>query len=104
MNTFSIIHKLQARTEESQQLMTEKEQLAKKKEQLMTEKKQLQQEIHTANTRADEQVQQLRQQVSDIILTVSNGYSCVIVLIPPAVTEGGATPLGGEEGGGGDDQ
>ena len=58
----------------SQQLMTEKEQLAKEKDQwmaekgqLMTEKKQLQQELQIANTRADEQVQQLRQQVSDII-------------------------------------
>ena len=55
------------------------------KAQLMTEKAQLQQELQTANTRADEQVQQLRQQVSDIILTLSNGYSCVIVLIPSAV-------------------
>ena len=59
------------------------------KKQLMTEKAQLQQELYVANTRQDqsqEQVQQLQQRVSDIILTLSNGYSCVIVLIPSAVS------------------
>ena len=55
----------------------------------MIEKAQLQQELQAANTRRDEsqeQVQHLQQRVSDIILTLSNGYSCVIVLIPSAVS------------------
>ena len=98
-------------TAEKDQWMAEKDQWMAEKEQLMTEKNQLQQELQTANSRADEQVQQLHQQVSDIKLTLSNGCSCVIVLIPSAVShddqcrgEGGATPLGGEERGGGGDQ
>ena len=58
-------------------------------QQATREKEQLQQELQAANARRDEsqeQVQQLQQRVSDIILTLSNGYSCVIVLIPSAVS------------------
>ena len=57
--------------------------------QLMIEKAQLQQELQVANTRRDEsqeQVLQLQERVSDIILILSNGYSCVIFLIPLAVS------------------
>ena len=87
---FVIIHELlQARTEVSQQLMTEKQQLVAEKEQwtaekqqLMTEKEHLQQELQIANATADEQVQQLRHQVSDIIVTIFNGNSCVICSYP----------------------
>ena len=59
------------------------------KQQATNEKEQLQQELQAANTRQDEsqeQVQQLQQRVSDIILSLSNGYSCVIVLIATAVS------------------
>ena len=44
--------------------MAEKQQVTREKEQQMTEKDQLQQALQTANTRANEQFQQLRQQVS----------------------------------------
>ena len=71
---------------ENEQVTIENEQLITENQQLTREKEQLQQELHTANTRADEQVQHLQQRVSDIILTLSNGYSCVIVLIPSAVS------------------
>ena len=66
-----------------------KPQLMAERQQVTREKEQLQQELQAANTRRDEsqeQVQQLQQRVSDIILTLSNGYSCVIVLIPSAVS------------------
>ena len=59
------------------------------KKQLMAEKAQLKWELQAANIRRHEsqqQVQQLQQRVSDIILTLSIGYSCVIVLIPSAVS------------------
>ena len=49
---------------EKEQLMTDKEQLMTEKEQQMAEKDQLQQELQTANTRADEQIHLLQQQVS----------------------------------------
>ena len=71
---------------EKQQLAAEKEQWTAEKQQLMTEKEHLQQELQIANTTADEQVEQLRRQVSDIIVTISNGNSCVIALIPLAVS------------------
>ena len=66
-----------------------KPQLMAERQQVTREREQLQQELQAANTRCDEsqeQVQQLQQRVSDIILTLSNGYSCVIVLIPSAVS------------------
>ena len=44
------------------QLMGEKQHVTREKEQLITEKAQLQQELQTANTRADEQIQQLQLQ------------------------------------------
>ena len=56
-------------TREKEQLITEKQQVTTEKGQLITEKEQLRQEFQTANTRADEYIQQLRQQVSDIIVT-----------------------------------
>ena len=46
------------------QLIAEKQQVTREKEQQMTEKDQLQQALQTANTRANEQFQQLREQVS----------------------------------------
>ena len=57
---------------EKQQVTREKEQLKAEKEQQMTEKDQLRQELQTANTRAAEQLQQLRQQVSSdsLLLTI----------------------------------
>ena len=64
---------------ENEQVTRENEQLVTEKQRLTTGKEQLQQELWAANTRRDEsqeQVQQLRQQVSDIILTLSDGYSC----------------------------
>ena len=51
-----------------------KPQLMEEKDQVTREKEQLQQELQTVNTRADEQIQQLRQQVSDIIVTSSYKY------------------------------
>ena len=53
----------------NQQLITENQRVTREKQQLITEKEQLRWELQTANTRADEQIQQLRQQVSDIIVT-----------------------------------
>ena len=65
---------------EKEQLMTEKEQLMTEKEQQMIEKDQLQQELQTANTRADEQLQQLRQQVSIVTLF------CLMIFILSAIS------------------
>ena len=42
---------------------------ASEMERVMREKEQIQQELQTANTRRDEQIRQLQQQVSDIIVT-----------------------------------
>ena len=67
-------------------------------------------QLQTANTQSQQQVQQLRQQVSDVIVTSSEYMVTNIMLIVHAAVshehrwgEGGAAPLGGEEGGGGAD-
>ena len=58
---------LNTRTEELQHLRIEKEQLSTETEQLQA-----------ANTRADEQIHQLQQQVMDIIVTSSLCKACYI--------------------------
>ena len=74
---------------EKQHVTREKEQLITEKEQLITEKAQLQRELQTVNTRADEQIRQLQQQVSDIIVTSSHKshrLSLLMFFIPSAVS------------------
>ena len=51
---------LQLKTEESQQVMKKKNQLEK--------------ELQTANTQSQQQVQQFKQQVSDVIVTIIRLY------------------------------
>ena len=55
-----------------QQLQQQTRARASEVEQVMREKEQIQQELETANTRADQQIRQLQQQVSDIIVQLSH--------------------------------
>ena len=66
---------------------------------------QLTRQKETANIQSQQQVQQLRQQVSDVIVTSSLLlYSRLqLSVMSIAEGEGGAAPLGGEERGGGAD-
>ena len=66
---------------EKQEVTREKEQLKAEKEQQMTEKDQLRQELQTANTRADERLQQLRQQVGIVITIPASHQLSVIMMI-----------------------
>ena len=71
-----------------QQLQQQTRVRASEIERVMREKEQIQQELQTANTRRDgsqQQIRQLQQQVSDIIVT-SLYKSCEYFFIPSAVS------------------
>ena len=62
-------------------------------------------ELKAANTREQEEIQQLRQQVSDTVTSLYNGHSHPdqLSVISIAEEKRGAAPLGGKERGGGAD-